>query len=177
MDDYISFARWDQAKDLERYRNYKKGELDKIDDRELDMRILSLLEELGYPIENIGTYLYKELISYIYEDVGKAIQTNIDNKELMYELLEPYSGLYRGLASDYLEIGTKSFHKYVKEAIALRDSKTATEPLTLTIEGLSDNYIDYGVQAMFLAAYIYGSMSEKKTKKGKRKEKKISESA
>ena len=174
MDDYISFARWDQAKDLERYRNYKKGELDKIDDRELDMRILSLLEELGYPVEKFGTYLYKELISYIYDDVGKAIQTNIDNKELMYELLEPYSGLYRGLASDYLEIGTKSFHKYVKEAIALRDSKNATAPLTLTIKGLSDNYIDYGVQAMFLAAYIYGNYY-KENKKENAKEKKISE--
>ena len=141
------------------------------------MKILSLLEGLGYPIEHFGTYLYKELILDIYDEVKGAIQNNTEAKGLMDELIDPYSGLYRELASDYLEIGPKTFHKYIKEAIDARDSKNATGPLTLTIQGLSENYIDYGIQAIYLAAYIYGSMSEKKTKKGKRKEKKISESA
>ena len=176
MDEYISFARWDQAKDLERYRNYKKGELDKIGDRELDMKILSLLEELGYPIEHFGTYLYKELIINIYDAAKEAILNGKETNSLMDELIVPYSGLYREIASDNLELGTKLFHKYIREAISERDSENATEPFSLTIKGLSENHIEYGIQAMFLAAYIYGKY-DKKTKKRKIKEKKISESA
>ncbi len=174
MEDYISFAKWSQSKDLERYRSYKQGE--EIGDKELDMRILSLLEGLGYPIEKIGTYLYKELISYIYDDVKESIKSGIEPKELMEELIYPYSGLYHEIAREYLEIGVKPFHKYIKESIEEKDSSKAIEPLSITIKGLEEGYIDYGIQAMFLASYIYGKY-DKKIEKAKRKTKKISESA
>ena len=167
-----------QSKDQVRYSKYKKGEQyyegdnpELIKSYELDMKILSLLEGLGYPMEELGTFLYKELIHEVCSEI-KDMSTREDVekcKSLMEELSQPFSSIYHLVAREYLDIGIKTFHKEIGKALDKIDSRKIDESLALKVYGSNPDSLDYGKQALLFAGYILGRFSKSykvpKTKK------------
>ena len=62
----------------QRRLRYKNGNISDISEIEqLKMETLDLLESLGYPMDEFGTYLYKDVITTIREQLG-VVETRED---------------------------------------------------------------------------------------------------
>lgn len=157
--DGSAFAKYMMQKDMLKYEKYKLGKMeDSSDYVKIDMKILSLLESLGYPMDMIGSYMYKELIHYIYDKI-KDIEKRSDlekARELIKELEEPFSSIYYQVASEYLEIGIKKFHISIEKMLKKIDSKKIDSSLAIKVYGSKYEPMSYGLQAMLFSGYIAG---------------------
>lgn len=154
--DGTSYAMFEAHLDKEAYEKSKKGELEEISEiQERDIKILRILEGLGYPMDELGTYLYKDVIAEAYEKV-KDVSSRRDMdkcRELMASLNDAYSDFYRWIARDDKEMGVKSFHFYIEEAISKIDENSIDKELAVKIFGSNPEDLNYGLQAFQLACY------------------------
>lgn len=139
------------------YEDAKSGNLTDISvANNLDIKILSLLEGLGYPMDELGTYLYKDVIAEVYEKI-KDVSGRRDMEEcrsLMGELNDAYSNFYRWIARDDKELGVTSFHFYITKALEQVDKDKIDDKLFKSVFGKQQLELNYGLQAFQLAAYI-----------------------
>ena len=151
----MSYAAFVARKENEVYNNLKKGNFkDLTVSEERDIEILSILEKLGYPMSHLGTYLYKDLITLVcdeIEDMGIS-ELQSKNEEMLDSLNNGYSNLYIGIASDDKELGCKTFHSYIEGAIEEIDEEKIDTSLASRIYGTIEN-ITYGTAAMHIAQY------------------------
>lgn len=154
--DGTSYAMFEAHLDKEAYEKSKKGELEEISEiQERDIKILRILEGLGYPMDELGTYLYKDVIAEAYEKV-KDVSSRRDMdkcRELMASLNDAYSDFYRWIARDDKEMGVKSFHFYIGEAISKIDDNSINKELAIKVFGSNPEDLNYGLQAFQLACY------------------------
>lgn len=154
--DGTSYAMFEAHLDKEAYEKSKKGELEEISEiQERDIKILRILEGLGYPMDELGTYLYKDVIAEAYEKV-KDVSSGRDMdkcRELMASLNDAYSDFYRWIARDDKEMGVKSFHFYIGEAISKIDDNSIDKELAIKVFGSNPEDLNYGLQAFQLACY------------------------
>lgn len=154
--DGTSYAMFEAHLDKEAYEKSKKGELEEISEiQERDIKILRILEGLGYPMDELGTYLYKDVIAEAYEKV-KDVSSRRDMdkcRELMASLNDAYSDFYRWIARDDKEMGVKSFHFYIGEAISKIDDNSIDKELAIKVFGSNPEDLNYGLQAFQLACY------------------------
>lgn len=167
-----SFALFCAEKDKMYFEKYKNGTLEDIVEKKgtlevkkedilPSMQTLELLEKLGYPMEELGTYLYKELIVEVYKEIKELGGREDEEKyqDIISSLKDAFSSFYRFLAIDYLEIGNKAFHLYIQKAILLIDHDKEDEQLLRKIFGEKPSDIDYGLQAFQFAAFLGGKYS------------------
>ena len=154
--DGTSYAMFEAHLDKEAYEKSKKGELEEISEiQERDIKILRILEGLGYPMDVLGTYLYKDVIAEAYEKV-KDVSSRRDMdkcRDLMASLNDAYSDFYRWIARDDKEMGVKSFHFYIGEAISKIDDDSIDKELAIKVFGSNPEDLNYGLQAFQLACY------------------------
>ena len=154
--DGTSYAMFEAHLDKEAYEKSKKGELEEISEiQERDIKILRILEGLGYPMDELGTYLYKDVIAEAYEKV-KDVSSRRDMdkcRDLMASLNDAYSDFYRWIARDDKEMGVKSFHFYIGEAISKIDDDSIDKELAIKVFGSNPEDLNYGLQAFQLACY------------------------
>ena len=154
--DGTSYAMFNKHLDKEVYEKSKKGELEEISEiQERDIKILRILEGLGYPMDELGTYLYKDVIAEAYEKV-KDVSSRRDMdkcRDLMASLNDAYSDFYRWIARDDKEMGVKSFHFYIGEAISKIDDDSIDKELAIKVFGSNPEDLNYGLQAFQLACY------------------------
>lgn len=109
------------------YDKYKKKEAIISDPRmKIEMEVLELLEGLGFPMDEIGTYFYKDLIARI---VAILVGDLADRPQIEAALEDPYSQLYFDVARNELDIGIKSFKEFVSLAFAKIDITNADPEL------------------------------------------------
>ena len=159
-----SYAMYVANSDKNMYEKSKEGILENIEEyQQRGINILSLLEGLGYPMDELGTYLYKDVIAEIYEvvkDVSK--RTDMDKcRDLMKELNDAYSNFYRWIARDDKEMGIASFHLYIEQAISKIDEESIDKELAVKVFGSNPEDINYGLQAFQLASYVANHYSMK----------------
>lgn len=150
------YAMFEAQLDKKLYEKSKKGELEEISEtQERDLKILRILEGLGYPMDELGTYLYKDVIAEAYEKVKDVSRRKDMDKcrELMTSLNDAYSDFYRWIARDDKEMGVKSFHFYIEEAISKIDENSIDKELAVKIFGSNPEDLNYGLQAFQLACY------------------------
>lgn len=166
-----SFAMYEANLDKEKYIKYKNGQLNDVpSEKIIEMEILNILENLGYSINELGTYLYKDLIAYTYEDI-KDITSRKDMekcKNIMLGLNNAFSGTYHYIAREWKEIGIKSFHLYIEKAIKNMDDTAVNIELSKKIFGDNPEEISYGLQAFQIAAYVAKKYSFDNTKEYKK---------
>ena len=154
--DGTSYAMFEAHLDKEAYEKSKKGKLEEISEiQERDIKILRILEGLGYPMDELGTYLYKDVIAEAYEKV-KDVSSRRDMdkcRDLMASLNDAYSDFYRWIARDDKEMGVKSFHFYIGEAISKIDDDSIDKELAIKVFGSNPEDLNYGLQAFQLACY------------------------
>lgn len=153
----VSYAMFEANLDKKMYEEYKVGKLKDISlTKQRDVNILSLLEGLGFPMDELGTYLYKDVIGEVYEQV-KDISKREDMqkcRELMKELTDAYSCFYRFIARDDKEMGLSSFHFYIEQAISKIDEKLIDKELAVKVFGTNPEDTNYGLLSFQLASYV-----------------------
>lgn len=160
-----SFAVYVANEDRDKYAKFKAGEEQELSDSDLrSMNVLSILEGLGYPMDELGTYLYKELITEVCKSLKGVTGKRSDMERcrgLLAQLNDGFSQLYHNVARESLEIGIKSFHLYIQQAIEKIDYKKIDLDLSYQIFGANPAEQNYGLQAFQLAAYTLGFCTQK----------------
>ena len=139
------------------YEKYKSGSLEDFSEERLEqMEILSVLERLSFPMDEVGTYLFKDIIvkakRYLNgtDDFGKPISQEM----LLQELQSPYSQFYFDLARNDLDIGLNTFHNTIEQTLASVDYKNADTTLLLEIYSNFSKESDYGEHALIIAKHL-----------------------
>ena len=79
--------------DKKNYKQYKLGDISKLTNDELvDMKVLDLLYSLGYPNNELGTYLYKEVICELYRYINDNFDELMDEINKITNLVKEYMG-------------------------------------------------------------------------------------
>ena len=155
-----SFAVFCANKDRERYEKFKAGEEQELLPGDIkSIEILTILEGLGYPLDELGTYLYKEVIAEVCDSL-KGVTGKRDDMDRCRDLLDclnnGYSAYYVRIAQDYLEMGVESFHLYIQKAIEKINNEAIDWNLSCKIFGPDPMDQNYGLQAFQLATYMLG---------------------
>lgn len=101
--------------DKKNYLEYKNGMGNSYANEDvLNLKILELLDKNGFSLDCFGTYLYKDVIKSIMECLKK---TDLDVEVLKRELSNPYSQFYFDISRNDRDMGVKTFHSYIEEAI------------------------------------------------------------
>ena len=153
---YAFFCANDDLKNLEKYK--RKLLSQKGFKENLEMEILLLLEKLGFPMDELGTYLYKNLIVYIVsniENISKR-QDILNTKYLLFAIKDAFSNVYLNLARYDLEMGVKKFHCFIMKALNKIDNEKADKALIEAIYGRIPFETDYAEQAFILGCYFAG---------------------
>lgn len=112
LDDIFIYVVGDEER--KRFLEYKEnGDRGYNNDEKLEFTILKLLDNCGFSLECVGTYLYKDVI----KEIVLYIKNNKNIEVLRDKLSDPYSQFYFNLAKNERDIGVKSFHSYIKSAI------------------------------------------------------------
>lgn len=157
------------------YLSYKNNSLIiKEQTKILEMKVISLLEEIGFPITEVGTYLYTEVIvkiiniitalestKKIYKDHLKEQEIiniiNNSKQELIDELNNLTSNFYIELSNK--EINLSLFHSYIKKSI-VDNNKDSKKEDKLFEEKISKEQISYGELAYKIANFIISNNKE-----------------
>lgn len=154
-----SYATFCAKNDRGIYREYKNGDIEKLTEEEIkEMQALSVLENLGYPMDELGTYLYKEVIVYARDEIDGYNRRKEEDKEkakdLLINLEDAYSNLYHMIAREDLEMGIKSFHICIWRAVQEIDDSKIDRELAEKIFGKNPIPLTYGAQAFKIASYL-----------------------
>lgn len=168
--DYALAFSYQDYKDYQLYKEFKLEKMSEL--RELEMKTLEILDQLGFPMDEVGTYLYKNMVVRVAEEMKNInTRTQIRNSvDMLLQMKQPYSQFYLDVARNDLDIGIKTFHAYVQKALEKVDENKENESLIYQIYGNIENNIDYGEQAFILGSYIAGKYESTKKNKSVVKE-------
>ena len=132
--------------DKKKYFDYKNnGMLDFNNDEKLGIKILEVLEVNGFPMQYLGTYLYKDVIRNIVKSLDKITKES-EIMELKEQLNKPYSQFYFDIARNDRGIGVTTFHTFINDVIS---------QLNYDLKNLdSDDGKNYGDFAYEIANYM-----------------------
>ena len=117
-----------------------------------EVEILCILEKLGFPMSQLGTYLYKDVIVEVCNIINEGeITSNNKRRKLIARLNDGYDEIYKQIASEDKEMGCKTFHSYIEGAIKDIDETRTDTSLAEKIYG--DKDITYGTAAFRIADY------------------------
>lgn len=166
--DGTSFAKFIAKKDKDKYDKYKEGKFksDKESDYQ-DIYILTLLEGLGLPMDQLGTYLYKELIMEVREQLSKIEEdSTIESYKSLYDDINNFdSNIYYWVSRDYLEMGRMSYLNYLKQAFEGID-KSKVDPTISNSLFAGEEQPDFAYQTVKLGeqALIFESYTKESAK-------------
>lgn len=153
---YLNFMINSIHADKRAYMAYKRCEKCDSMISEEELELIEILDELGFPLDQVGTYLYKELILAILRNLkGIPIRFKVLNEEeLIEELNNPFSQFYFDIARNDLDIGIKTFHAAITlaiEKVRLDDYNSRRKEL------LGDNFDlnNYSLNALSIAKYYF----------------------
>ena len=143
--------------EVQKRLKYKNGNISEMSKSEqLKMETLDLLESLGYPMDEFGTYLYKDVITTIREQLG-VVETRedvIEASAVLEEAKSAFSQLYFNLARNERDIGVKEYHRILSRSLSKIDYKKASPELLYKVYGNFPFEMDYGENAFALANFL-----------------------
>lgn len=140
--------------------NYKENDTIHTDSYE-KVQVLNLLDKLGFPMDEIGTYLYKDVIMSALKD----IEYKRSNDDILKGLNNFYSSTYQNIARDEYWIGVTTFHSLVKRAIDKVSLDNTDKMVVSKIFSEDDLDVNYGVKAFMIASYLYNNLDKEESKK------------
>ena len=162
-----SFAILEAKRDKSNYIKYKEGITDNFPEEVLtSMKILDILNNLGYPMNELGTYLYKDVILEVYNSIQNISNRNDIEKcrKLLEELNDTFSNFYHYIAREWKELGVKPFHLYIQQSIERINNNNINKELSKKIYGDKEEEKNYGLNAFQIAAYVSNKYSFNNTK-------------
>ena len=145
--------------DKRRYDIYKSGNSNNSINYDIEeMRVLSMLENLGFDMNEDGTYLYKNMVlkikNYLCEILTKG--DNVDLKDYLLGIKEKYSQFYVDVARNDMDMGVRTYHEYVEKALSIVDFEKANFGYKVILLNSLPDEMDYGEFAFVLAMYLTG---------------------
>lgn len=144
--------------DIMSYADYKSGSADTLSKERLqEMQVLDSLYKLGFPANEEGTYLYKYMIMKAlhhldgFDDIGLPIS----EENLLAQMQEPFSQFYLETARYDLDIGIKTFHAYIRQALSNVNYARVDSRVLSEIYGGFSEEADYGKHAFVIAKRIH----------------------
>ena len=123
----ISGAMYEASSDMRKYLEYKElkkqipnSKLILSEDDQVDVDILQLLEDNGFSFDELGTFLYKDVIKNVILTL-KKIKNDDEKVELQHQLQNAYSQFYFDIARNDKDMGVKTFHAYIQNALSQID--------------------------------------------------------
>lgn len=144
--------------DMMDYAIYQTGSTENLTDEKLqEMQVLDSLFKLGFPKDEIGTFLYKSMImkAIHHLDGVDDIGQEISEEELLSQMQHPFSQFYLDAARNDLDIGIKTFHAYICQALSNVDYACVEPKVLSDIYGNFSEETDYGKHAFVIAKHIY----------------------
>lgn len=155
--------------DMMNYAIYKSGSTENLTDEKLqEMQVLDSLFKLGFPKDNEGTFLYKSMIKKAihhldgFDDIGHEIS----EEELLRQMQQPFSQFYLDAARNDLDIGIKTFHAYICQALSNVDYACVEPKVLSDIYGNFSEETDYGKHAFVIAKRIHDRSKKKNNSLG-----------
>ncbi len=145
-----------------KYKNYKAGKTkleDLTEEEQLEMNILSVLESLGYPMKQTGTYFYKGIIIRAMDQL-QQITPEQGYIELMATMANNYSQFYLDIARNEYDVGLTTFHSCIYMSNQYKQTHSNNKDLEQEI-GLTGFTTDYKGEALLIANYIYKKENKK----------------
>ena len=164
LDGAISEA-YDDQQDYFAYKNGTLGDLS--EDKELDMQVIDLLVALGYSVDEMGTFLYKDVVSRVANYISR-VSNRADVmacKGLISELKDPYSQFYFQIARNEKWMGCNTFHAHILKAHASVDVSKADPVVMFKVYSAYKNEMDTGEHAFLLGSYVAGHLMPKAPEK------------
>lgn len=155
----VNFIANTAYKDRKAYENYRRNHEFPDDSSVEDLEILSILDKLGYPMNEVGTYLYKELILHVLKFLqGNSVRGEIlSEEEIKVQLRNPFSQLFLDVARNDMDLGIKTFHAAVIQASTCIDYESNDKKLLKQIFEGNFNFMNYSLNALTIAKYYFES--------------------
>ena len=148
-------ARYDQGL----YQKYCNGETEEFSETtKLEMKCLDMLLKLGYPYDELGTYLYKSLIAKMYMDLERLDEKEFiqKSKDLLVLYADPFSKPYFKISRLDRDLGVKKFHLYINNVLKKIDYSKTDPVLSFNIyDGLPEE-LSVSENAYAIATYMLG---------------------
>ena len=149
-----SYAMYEAARDKNNFQKYQTKDIEDLSEEAIkDMKILDVLQQLGYPMDELGTYLYKDMIREVYDKLEKMSTPKevYQYKAILSELRKPFSNSYLYIAREWKEMGIKSFHLYIQKALSKVDEQSSNKKLSKEVYGGKLDRQNYAVNAYRIA--------------------------
>lgn len=143
--------------EYKRVCKYKYGLLEDIKEEEIDsFEILLILDKLGYQLDEMGTYLFKNMII----EVNKIVDTWDENESksnyegLVEQLCNSSSEFYIKICTKELDVTYNLFNKIVLSACKSIDYERMNKELANEIFGNKFDSNKYQSMSIYIANYI-----------------------
>ena len=134
------------------YNKYKLGMVEDFSDYDCqDMQVLETLERLGFPLNEIGTYFYKNMILKVIYFIN---QNSTSKAQLLEQMNNPFSQFYIDVARNDLDVGIKTFHSHIEDAFTKVKFSKADTSLLFELSHNSSKNINYGEYAFIIGEYL-----------------------
>lgn len=120
-----------------------------IENKLLDLKILELLEKNGFSLDELGTFLYKDVIKKVL--LTLQVSKN-EQEELRQQLKNAYSQIYFDIARNDNDMGLKTFHNYIQVALAKINDEEASS--TLIADLSREKPLNYGELAFEISKWF-----------------------
>ena len=150
--------------DRDDYKKYQAGCLEGVsEDKLLEMEVLSVLDRLSFPLQDVGTYLFKDMIVKAIQELDgyDAFGNVITEDELLHQMRQPFSQFYVDVARNELDMGIKTFHTHIERTLEDVDYKKADVSLLYEIYSNFSNETDYGEHAFIIAKHMRNTNKKK----------------
>lgn len=144
---------WTVDNEMVDYKLYQRDHNDIRKGQDDSIEILEILDQLGCPMESVGTYLFKAMILSAKESLLSS-EDDSEKKELLAEMKSPFSQFYFDIARNDLDIGVKTFHQYVGDAISKINYKNVNKELAQNIFKNKTKEITISESAYSIADYL-----------------------
>lgn len=126
-----------------KYRNSLENNLN-----ELDIEVLTYLENMGYSMDIKGTIYFKDMIVSIIENIlSFSSLYGKEMKELLENIRNPYSQFYLDLARNKNDLGINTFNQFIRQAIELNEEElTGLRAYQVALEILRNRGIDINIE-------------------------------
>ena len=149
--------------DYDNYMLYKENKIKgEIPEYNLDeMKVLDTLSELGFPMDNFGTYFYKDVIMETKPCLDRIIKCgHIEEYETLKEIIEnPCNSFYLNISRNQNEMPVMRLHRGIMDAIEAIDASKINMDTVYQVFGSNSSINSYGEAAIKIGLYTFGMRS------------------
>lgn len=146
---------WNNAYSAAIRADRERKEYEAEEDNE-NRKVLEILDKLGFPMDNLGTYLFKDVVLKVCPMVGKFDLAHEKEyaEKVSLMLNNPVSNFNVEIARNDLGMGAKTFRNFIDMAMKKADCEKADSELVKEIYGDSDVSYGLGDTALKIALYL-----------------------